>query len=85
MTDRKITILLFSSLRERTGTERLTVEIPEGGLATESVFDAVAALHPTIEPYRDYVRFAVNGSYASRTDRVAAGDTVAFITPVSGG
>src|SRR5262249_43907844 len=40
---------------------------------------------PRLAPGRDSVRFAINGDYADATARLADGDELACIPPVSGG
>ena len=70
---------LFAVLRERAGTDSVELELDEGA----TVADAVAALAPVAGemPFR----VAVNREYADDSARIANGDELAAIPPVSGG
>lgn len=80
-----VTVRLFAALRERAGTAELAVELPEGAC----VADALAALRARSELSelmdRMPVVLAVNRDYAPEDRRLAAGDELALIPPVSGG
>jgi molybdopterin converting factor subunit 1 len=80
----RVTVRLFARLRDLAGGGELTVEVPEGSTA-EAVWAALAAAHPGVAPHRGSVSVAVNADYARMTTRVAEGDEVAFLPPVSGG
>jgi molybdopterin synthase catalytic subunit len=75
----RVTVRLFAMLRERAGTGRRELELPEGATAG----DVWAALDLGPEP--DGLALAVNRSYADRGAALADGDEVALIPPVSGG
>jgi molybdopterin synthase catalytic subunit len=76
-------VRLFAGLRERAGSERIEVELPEGA----RVADLLAALGATpvgaLRPGQCVV--AVNREYARPDAPVGADDEVALIPPVSGG
>jgi MoaE-MoaD fusion protein len=78
-----VVVRLFAGLRERAGTDRLEVELPEGA----NVGDLLAAMAGTpvgaLRPRECVV--AVNREYASADEPVKAGDEVALVPPVSGG
>jgi molybdopterin synthase catalytic subunit/molybdopterin converting factor small subunit len=75
----RVTVKLFAGLRERAGTGEREIELPEG-----AKIDAVwAALELGAEPAG--LLYAVNKKYADRDRRLAEGDEVALIPPVSGG
>ncbi len=78
-----VTVRLFAGLRERAGSDRVQVEIPEGA----SVGDLLAAMDETpvgpLAPRSCVV--AVNREYADRAAPVHEGDEVALVPPVSGG
>jgi molybdopterin converting factor subunit 1 len=78
-----VSVRLFAGLRERAGTDRLQVELPEGA----RVADVLAALSATtvgeLRPRECVV--AVNREYAAADAPVRAGDEVALVPPVSGG
>jgi molybdopterin converting factor subunit 1 len=78
-----VSVRLFAGLRERAGTDRLEVELPDDA----RVADVLAAMASTpvgeIRPRECVV--AVNREYADADERVRAGDEVALVPPVSGG
>ncbi len=76
----EVEVLLFAGLGERAGRRRLTVSVPAGATA-----GAVWAALPLDGPPPASLRFAVNAEWAGAGHRLRAGDTVALITPVSGG
>jgi MoaE-MoaD fusion protein len=72
-------VRLFAALRERAGSDRLELELPDGAL----VADALAAVDDLA---RDLpLVLAVNREYAAPEDRLSPGDELALIPPVSGG
>lgn len=77
-----ITILLFANLREEVGSERVVI--------IEKREMNVHQLKKWLEDnYHlqslDTVMIAINEEFVTDEDTVKAGDTVAFIPPVSGG
>ena len=78
-----MSVRLFAGLRERAGTDRLDVELPDDA----RVADVLAAMAGTpvgeLRPRECVV--AVNREYATADERVRAGDEVALVPPVSGG
>ncbi len=85
MGNTRVSVLLFSSLRERTGSKRLEIEVAAEDPTAMHVFDGVTSAYPEVAGYRDYVRVAVNGVYSDWSSAVRDGDEIALITPVSGG
>jgi len=79
-----VVVRLFSVLRERAGAERVHLDAADVRSAAD-VTEAVFARYPQLDPFRRYVRVAVNQVYADPRTRVEPGDEVALITPVSGG
>ena len=80
----EIRTLFFASYREIAGTDELTVRLP----AEASVADLVAFLRERGAAWLTLPRepaVAVNLTYAPLSTRLADGDEVAFIPPVSGG
>jgi MoaE-MoaD fusion protein len=75
----EVVVRLFAALRERAGTGERLVELDDGAVAG----DVWAVLELGEEP-RGLV-YAVNKEYADRERRLADGDEVALIPPVSGG
>jgi molybdopterin synthase catalytic subunit len=74
-----VVVRLFAGLREQAGTRERRLELADGAL----VGDVWGALGLGDEP--EGLLFAVNRAYASREERLADGDEVAVIPPVSGG
>jgi MoaE-MoaD fusion protein len=79
----RITARTFASLRELS-VDRCELEL-DAGATVDDAWSALATMHPDLHPQRPYVRAARNGEYVSWDERVADGDVVAFLPPVSGG
>ena len=75
---------LFARLRELAGTDAENVELPAGSNVSD-VYDAVRKLHSGLDADRTTVRAALNQEFVDWETKVADGDEVAFIPPVSGG
>ena len=75
----RVTVRLFAALRERAGSGRRELDLPEGAIAG----DVFAALEIGDEP--PGLAYAVNQEYAERSAALKDGDEVALIPPVSGG
>ena len=75
----RVTVRLFAALRERAGTGKREIEVPEGAV----VGDVFAALGIGAEPAG--LNYALNQEYADRAATLSDGDEVAVISPVSGG
>jgi MoaE-MoaD fusion protein len=75
----KVDVKLFAMLRERADAESVEVELAEGA----TVGDLLGELDQLIGALP--VRAAVNREYSDPARRLAAGDEVALIPPVSGG
>jgi molybdopterin synthase catalytic subunit/molybdopterin converting factor small subunit len=75
----QVQIRLYASLRERAGTDELTLELPDGAL----VADALTELQWLIGDLRAVL--AVNREYASAATELRPDDELALIPPVSGG
>ena len=77
-------VLLFAQLAEAIGSDRLTIDLPDGA----TVADALALLskdHETIAAAANAIAVAVNEQYSATTAVLNDGDTIALIPPVSGG
>ena len=72
-----VTVRLFAGLRERAGSDRVQVELPDGA----RVADLLAAMQ--LAPRSCVV--AINREYADAAAPVREGDEVALVPPVSGG
>ena len=79
-----VRVRLFAMQREAAGTRELRVDVADGA-TVDDAWAAAVALVPALAPGRGSLRFAVNGVYADAATRLADGDEVAAIPPVSGG
>ncbi|MCA9538088.1 MAG: molybdenum cofactor biosynthesis protein MoaE [Myxococcales bacterium] len=81
----QIEILYFAAARERAGQGHEVFDLAAGA-DVRTLVTAVVARHPALEPLLPFLRIAVNEAFEDDHARpLAAGDTVAFIPPVSGG
>ena len=80
-----VRVRLFSVLRQRAGRDTIDVELGEGATVAEAIaaLERDPALGPVLESVP--VRMAVNRDYATDETRLAAGDELALVPPVSGG
>jgi len=80
----KIIVLLFANLREKTGQNRLEIELPEGttvgGLKT-----CLIQQYPVIRAHLNKVLVSVNRELALDGEPIPDGAEVAIMPPVSGG
>ncbi|MGD9764324.1 MAG: molybdopterin converting factor subunit 1 [Candidatus Binatia bacterium] len=77
-------VRFFASLRERMKSSGAEREVPAGATVAD-VWSALCREHPELEPMTSSVTFAVNREYVPRGHRLADGDELALIPPVSGG
>jgi molybdopterin synthase catalytic subunit len=80
----KITVLFFATFRDKAGTNRSEIEIPEGttiaGLRT-----ILAEKYPALESLADHALASINKEYAFPDQVIPDGAEVAWFPPVSGG
>jgi molybdopterin synthase catalytic subunit len=79
----QVQVRCFATLRELSSA-RTDLDLVEPA----SVADAWSALverHPALEPHRPFTQPARNGAAVAWDERLADGDEVAFLPPVSGG
>jgi len=81
--DLTVTVLVFSSLRERLGADRCVVRVPDGADPTQLWPLLPAPIRRAAAP--PGARYAINDVWAADTAALADGDRVALILPVSGG
>jgi len=80
----RIRVRLFAIQRELAGTREVPLDLAEGG-SVEDAWTALVERFPVLAPGRAFVRFARNADYAEPDTRLADGDELAVIPPVSGG
>src|SRR5438046_9658701 len=78
-----VRVRFFARLREQAGVEIEPRQMPPGSTLAD-VYDVSRRAHPAL-PEREGGRAALNQEFADWTIKVADGDEVAFIPPVSGG
>jgi MoaE-MoaD fusion protein len=80
-----VTVRLFAVLRERADRDSIEIELEEGATVAEAL-DQLSA-RPELADVLDRmpVRMAVNRDYADSETRLASGDELALVPPVSGG
>jgi MoaE-MoaD fusion protein len=79
-----IQILLFATLKDLAGSNRLTLTLSDSATVTD-VRKALISQYPHMEANVNAAIAAVNEEYAFPGDTVRDGDQVAFFPPVSGG
>ena len=79
-----MTVRLFARLKDLAGADAFEMQVPSGA-SVQQVWDALAAAHPAVAPYRPVSSCAVNEEYAAFATVLSEGDEVAFLPPVSGG
>ncbi|KFN02278.1 molybdopterin converting factor subunit 1 [Bacillus clarus] len=77
-----ITILLFTNLREEVGSDQLVI-IEKQEMNVHQLKEWLKGNYHLQS--LDKVMVAINEEFATDEDIIKAGDTVAFIPPVSGG
>ena len=80
----RVTVRLFARLRDIAGAGDLAREAPPGATIGD-VWRSLVAEFPELARYDTSISTAVNADYAKMTAKLADGDEVAFLPPVSGG
>jgi MoaE-MoaD fusion protein len=80
----RASVLFFGMLRDIVGMSREEAEFPEGA-DLHSVFAAYAARFPRLGDLARSIVVARNQEFADPATKLAEGDEVAFLPPVSGG
>lgn len=81
----QVKILLFATLKDIAGQNRLTLDVPGDSATLADVRALLIARYPAIEANLNTAIAAVQEEYAFPEDTVSDGDEVAFFPPVSGG
>lgn len=80
----QISVRLFSAVRSETGTETLTLDLPDGATVRHAL-DELSLRHEKISPWLPSCRAAVGVEFASDDTVLKEGDVLALIPPVQGG
>jgi molybdopterin converting factor subunit 1 len=81
----QVKVLLFATLKEKAGTNRLTLDFDAEAVTLAAVKTALSEQFPEMADNLAIALAAVNEEYAFPEDAVTDGDEVAFFPPVSGG
>lgn len=81
---RAVKMLAFAGARDVVGAAEVQLPI-DGACTAAGLLASIVERWPGLAPYRQSLRLAVNGTYASPGDAVRDGDEVALIPPVAGG
>jgi molybdopterin synthase sulfur carrier subunit len=80
----RVRVRLFAFLREVVGSERVELDLSEGGTA-EDVWRRLVDAYPDLGHRRRGVSVAFGQRLTTFDAPVSAGDEVVFLPPVSGG
>src|SRR5208337_1941829 len=80
----QVRVLFFGMLKDMVGHSEESKEILEGA-DLAAVFAAYAARYPAVDALRGRIVMALNQEFADPSARLAEGDEIAFLPPVSGG
>lgn len=78
-----VVVKLFAAAAQAAGSRE--VSGPWAGLTADELLAALLAAHPGLKPLGPSLQMAVNHEYVDGDHRIAEGDEVAVIPPVSGG
>jgi molybdopterin converting factor subunit 1 len=81
----KVNVLLFATLKEKAGANRIQLEMDGNSATVNDVRAALAQRFPAMAENVQVALAALNEEYAFASDPVQDGDELAFFPPVSGG
>lgn len=79
-----VTILLFATLKERAGADRLELDLPEKATVAD-LKNMLAERYPALRPALSTLIVSVDRQFAFDPDTIPAGAEIALFPPVSGG
>lgn len=80
----QITMKLFALMREKAGTDTISLEVPVGAALTQAMATLVSH-YPMLAPYIANVRCALHMDFVDPETILTEGDELVLIPPVSGG
>ena len=80
----RIDVLFFAAAREKAGTERLSVDLPDGANVAD-LWRRLGDERPALASILPSCRAAVDEAFMPMTTVLRDGATVAVLPPVSGG
>lgn len=83
-TTMNISLLLFATLKDKTGENRLSLDLPDGATVRDAK-TALATRYPQASRNIEAAIAAVNEEFSSPDTVLSDGDTLALFPPVSGG
>jgi molybdopterin converting factor subunit 1 len=81
----EVKVLLFAALKDRAGTNHLSVHLPAVNATLSDLRAALCSDHTALADYLPAAVAAVNQEFAFDSTAIHDGDEVAFFPPVSGG
>jgi len=80
----RVKVIFFGRIRELVGRSEEFEEVPEGATLGD-LFDRYVTKYPQLAGFRSSLVASRNQEFVAWGTRVAAGDDIAFLPPVSGG
>jgi molybdopterin synthase sulfur carrier subunit len=80
----QITVKLFALMREKAGTDTISLEVPAPAVLSQAVAVLVRQ-YPVLAPYIANTRFSLHMDFVDPETILAEGDELVLIPPVSGG
>ena len=80
----RVRVRFFASVRERLRRTETEIDLRDGA-AVADLWNELRRAFPSLDEVGASLRFAVNQEYVDEEHRLADGDEVAVIPPVSGG
>lgn len=80
----QIHVTLFALMREKVGTDTIVLDVPEGASAAQAL-EKLRQQYPVLKPHLAHVRLALHMDFVEPAVRLAEGDELTLIPPVSGG
>jgi molybdopterin converting factor subunit 1 len=80
----KLRVLFFSVLRDITGTDEITLEVPAGA-TMRTLLDQIESRWPKLRAWQNSLLLALDQTYVKRDAPLHDGAEVAIMPPVQGG
>ncbi len=80
----RISIRLFSHLRDLAGTDQITIELPDGSRVSD-LLARVYREHPELAATDKTILVAADIEFVGRNDPLKEGEEISLMPPVQGG
>ena len=80
----KLRVLFFSVLRDITGTDEITLEVPAGATMGD-LLTQIESRWPKLREWQNSLLLALDQTYVKRDEPLHEGAEVAIMPPVQGG